>query len=111
MNRVTWWPGYPTPSDTLVSLFHTEKKPAWNLSYYYDEEYDRLVDQALGLEGVDIAAASKGYIAAQDRLMQEAVAIFYADMNRVNGYSSNIKGMEEASNPAYEWLSIYDLRV
>ncbi|MQV49715.1 ABC transporter substrate-binding protein [Sinorhizobium medicae] len=111
MNGVQWWPGYPTPSDTLVSLFHTEKQPAWNLSYYYDEEYDRLVDQALGLEGLDIAAAAKGYIAAQDRLMQEAVAIFYADINRVNACSSNIKGMEEASNPAYEWLSIYDLRV
>jgi len=111
MNIMTWWPGYPTPSDTLASLFHSEKQPAWNLSYYYDEEYDRLVDQAVGLEGVDIAAAAKGYILAQDRLMQNAVAIFYADINRVNAYSSKISGMEAASNPAYEWLSIYNLKM
>ncbi|MER9426846.1 ABC transporter substrate-binding protein [Mesorhizobium sp. M0317] len=110
LNVMVWWPAYPTPSDWMVTMFHTEKKPAWNLSYYYDEEFDRLADQAFKLEGVDMDAAAKAYIAAQDRLMQNAVAIFYADVNRVDAYSSDIKGMEEANNPAYEWLSIYNLR-
>ncbi|ESW65310.1 hypothetical protein X772_35545 [Mesorhizobium sp. LSJC280B00] len=110
MNYMTWWPAYPTPSDSLISLFRTEKKPTFNLSFYHDAEYDRLVDQGVKLEATDIEAAAKAYIAAQDRLMQNAVAIFYAEPDRVNAYSSNITGMEEASNPAYEWLSIYDLR-
>ncbi|WP_051441042.1 peptide/nickel transport system substrate-binding protein (plasmid) [Ensifer sp. WSM1721] len=110
LNSMTWWPAYPTPSDFLALAFRTEKKPTWNLSYYYDEDFDRLVDQALKLEAVDKDAAANAYIAAQDRLMKNAVAIFYADVNRVNAYSSDIKGMEDANNPAYEWLSIYSLR-
>lgn len=110
LNSMVWWPAYPTPSDSLASLFRTEKKPAFNLSYYHDEEYDRLVNDGIKLEAADVAAAAEAYIAAQDRLMQNAVAIFYADVNRVDAYSSSIKGMEEANNPAYEWLSVYNLR-
>ncbi|MDX0481918.1 ABC transporter substrate-binding protein [Sinorhizobium medicae] len=110
LNSNVWWPGYPSPSDTLVSLFHSEKKPAYNWSYYYDEEFDRLVDQAVKLEGTDVDAAAEAYKAAQDKLMHDAVAIFYADANRVDAYSYDIKGMQEANNPAYEWLSIYSLR-
>ncbi|TCU31451.1 ABC transporter substrate-binding protein [Rhizobium azibense] len=109
MNSSTWWPSYPTPADTLVYLFHSQKA-LFNVSYYRDEEYDRLVDEGLKLEGVDRDAAAKTYIAAQDRLMQNAVAIFYAEPNRVFAYSSDLNGVEENNNPAYEWLSIYSLR-
>ncbi|MER8608992.1 hypothetical protein NKH48_36055 [Mesorhizobium sp. M1233] len=62
------------PSDWLALAFHTEKMPTWNLSYYYDEEFDRFADQVLKVAAVDREAAAKSYIAAQDRLMQNAVA-------------------------------------
>ncbi|APG86928.1 D,D-dipeptide-binding periplasmic protein DdpA (plasmid) [Sinorhizobium americanum CCGM7] len=110
LNAMIWWPAYATPSDFLVSAFHTEKKPAWNLSFYYNKDYDQRVDQAVKLEAADIKAATKAYIAAQDKLMEDAVAIFYAEPARINAYATAIKGMEEANNPAYEWLSIYNLR-
>lgn len=108
LNAMVNWPSYPSPSD-FVGIFKSEEKPVWNFSYYRDEEYDRLVAEGFKLEGADKDAAAKAYIAAQDRLMQNAVAIFYADVNRVVAYSSDIKGMEEANNPAYEWLSLYSL--
>ncbi|TIX86216.1 MAG: ABC transporter substrate-binding protein [Mesorhizobium sp.] len=108
LNAMVNWPSYPSPSD-FVSIFKSEEKPVWNFSYHRDEEYDRLVAEGFKLEGVDKDAAAKAYIAAQDRLMQNAVAIFYADVNRVVAYSSDIKGMDQANNPAYEWLSLYSL--
>ncbi|RWK79947.1 MAG: ABC transporter substrate-binding protein, partial [Mesorhizobium sp.] len=108
LNAMVNWPGYPSPQDFL-GIFKSEEKPVWNFSYYHDEEYDRLVGEGFKLEGVDKDAAAKAYIAAQDRVMQNAVAIFYADVDRVLAYSSDIKGMEQANNPAYEWISLYSL--
>ncbi|UVK49939.1 ABC transporter substrate-binding protein (plasmid) [Mesorhizobium sp. AR02] len=110
MNSIEWWPSYPTPADSLVALFHTEKKPLFNLSYYGDAEYDRLVDEGLKLEGADRDAAAKAYISAQDRIIQNAVAIFYAEPNRIVAHSSDLHGVEDSNNPAYEWISIYNLR-
>ncbi|RWJ39830.1 MAG: ABC transporter substrate-binding protein [Mesorhizobium sp.] len=108
LNAMVMWPSYPSPHDFLA-MFKSEEKPVWNFSYYHDEEYDRLVGKGFKLEGADKDAAAKDYIAAQDRLMQNAVTIFYADVNRVAAYSSDIKGMEQANNPAYEWISLYSL--
>ncbi|MER9338837.1 ABC transporter substrate-binding protein [Mesorhizobium sp. M0293] len=108
LNAMVCWPSYPSPQDFL-GMFKSEEKPVWNFSYYHDEKYDRLVGEGFKLEGVDKDAAAKAYIAAQDRVMQNAVAIFYADVDRVIAYSSDIKGMEQANNPAYEWISLYSL--
>ncbi|TIS18878.1 MAG: ABC transporter substrate-binding protein [Mesorhizobium sp.] len=108
LNAMVAWPSYPSPQE-LLGTWKSEEKPVWNFSYYHDEEYDRLVGEGFKLEGVDKDAAAKAYIAAQDRLMKNAVAIFYADVNRVLAYSSDIKGMEQANNPAYEWTSLYSL--
>lgn len=110
LNSMVWWPAYPTPSDWMLTLFKTEKKPAWNLSYYYNEEFDRLADKAVEIEGIDVKASEAAYIAAQDKLMQDVVGIFYADVNRVDAYSSDIKNMEAANNAAYESLFLYKLR-
>ncbi|MER9121408.1 ABC transporter substrate-binding protein [Mesorhizobium sp. M0954] len=108
MNAMVTWPSYPSSQD-LLGVWKTEQTPVWNFSYYHDEEYDRLVGEGYKLEGTDRDAAEKVYIAAQDRLMQNAVGIFYADVNRVAAYSSDIKGMDQANNPAYQWLSLYSL--
>ncbi|TIQ35943.1 MAG: ABC transporter substrate-binding protein [Mesorhizobium sp.] len=109
LNAMVNWPSYPSPGN-ILEMWKSEEKPVWNFSYYHDEEYDRLVGEGFKLEGADRDAAAKTYIAAQDRLMKNAVAIFYADVNRVVAYSSEIKGMEQANNPAYEWISLYSLR-
>ncbi len=110
LNSMIWWPAYPTPSDWMITLFKTEKKPAWNLAYYYDTEFDSLADEAVATEGVDIDAAATAYVRAQDKLMEDIVAIFFADINRVYGYNSSLGNMEAANNPAYESLFVYQLR-
>ena len=110
LNSMVWWPAYPTPSDWMLTLFKTEKKPAWNLSYYYDPEFDRLADRAAEIEGMNVEDSVSAYVAAQDKLMEDVVGIFYADVNRVYAHSSDLKHVEAGNNPAYECLFLYELR-
>ena len=108
---MVWYPAYPTPSDWLYSQYRTEENPAWNLSYYANEEFDAALDSAIDAEGVDLQGSTADYIAAQDILMSDTPAIFYGDVDRVYAYSADIEGMEDSSNPAYETLFIYNLRM
>ncbi len=110
IHSMTWWPAYPTPSDALFSLFRTEKKTAFNLSHYKNAEFDAALAAAMDAEGVNVEGSVKAYIAAQDILMKDTPAIFYAEADRVWAHSSSLKGMENSSNPAYETLYIYSLR-
>ncbi len=110
IQSMTWWPAYPTPSDWLYSQYRTEEKALFNLSYYANPDFDATLDEAISLEGVDLDASSDKYIAAQDILMKDFPAIFYADVDRYYAHSDKLKGMEKQFNPAYETLFIYELR-
>ena len=111
IHSMVWYPAYPTPSDWLRALFYTEEKTLFNIAYYSNPAFDAAVDTAMALEGIDLQKAAKAYIAAQDILMRDTPAIFYADANRVYAYTSTLKGMtsENILNPAYETLFIYAL--
>jgi len=99
LQSMTWWPTYPTPNDWMIGLFRTEEKALFNLSHYSNPEYDKILDAGVALEGSDRAKAIENYHKAQQILMDDAVAIFYADINTRIARSSDIKGLEV--NPAY----------
>ena len=99
MQSMTWWPTYATPNDWMVGLFRTEEKALFNLSHYSNAEYDRLLDEGIELEGSDRAKAIENYAKAQQILMDDAVAIFYADIKTRIARASDIQGLE--ANPAY----------
>jgi peptide/nickel transport system substrate-binding protein len=109
MSPMVWWPVYPTPSDWLFSQYRTQKDVSFNLSYYSNAAFDAAVDKATAAEGVDLKGSAETYIAAQDILMKDTPAIFYADSQRAYAHSSNIDGMEKSLNPGYETLFVYDL--
>ncbi|NIA70438.1 ABC transporter substrate-binding protein [Pelagibius litoralis] len=110
MHSMVWYPAYPTPSDWLYSLFKTRKEnTGFNLSRYKNAEFDAALATAIDAEGVDVKESAKAYIAAQDILMKDTPAIFFADVDRVFTHSSSLKGMDKSSNPAYETLFIYAL--
>ena len=55
-----WWPTYSDPYETLFSLLHDEgDKPAWNLAYYKNPAYDKLIRQAYETTGTDPEKALK----------------------------------------------------
>ncbi len=94
-----WWPTYPTPYDFLFNMFHCEKKTLFNLCYYCNPEFDRLIDEAVGLEGVNLTKATSLYRKAEQILIADAPAIFLYDPDAVYVYNKSIKGFEY--NPGY----------
>jgi peptide/nickel transport system substrate-binding protein len=107
LQSMTWWPTYPTPNDWLIGMFKTEKKALFNLSHYSNPKVDALLDQGVKLEGVDRDAAIKAYQEAQRLIVEDAPAIFYADIATRTVKRASVKGY--VSNPAYNAEFYYQL--
>jgi peptide/nickel transport system substrate-binding protein len=107
MQSMTWWPTYATPNDWLIGLFRTEEKALFNLSHYSNPEFDKLLDMGVELEGSNRPKAIELYGQAQQILMDDAVAIFYADIKTRVARAADIKGLE--SNPAYNAVFFHKL--
>jgi len=107
MQSMTWWPTYATPNDWMVGLFRTEEKALFNLSHYSNPDYDNLLNAGIKLEGSDRKKAIENYAKAQAILMDDAVAIFYADIKQRVARASDIKGLE--ANPAYAAVFFHNI--
>ena len=107
LQSMTWWPTYPTPNDWLIGMFKTEEKTLFNLSHYSNPKVDQLLDKGVKLEGMDRAAAVKAYQEAQKIIVEDAAAIFYADINGRLIVRSSIDGY--VPNPAYNAVFFYQL--
>jgi peptide/nickel transport system substrate-binding protein len=94
-----WWPTYITPYDFLYNMWHTETTPLWNAAYYYNPEFDKLIDQASTLEGPQPNEALKLYKQAQQILIEDAPAVFLDDLRLPFVMRSNVEGFQY--NPAF----------
>lgn len=93
MFLVLYWPTYSDAgSDNLWSLFHSSKSPFFNLSYWNDAEYDKLVDDAGALTATDRAGAQAKYTAAMQRLVDQAPGLFFYDTKFVMPLKNTIAG-------------------
>lgn len=82
---VKYWPTYSDAGvDNLWSLFHSSAKPFFNLSYWKNTAYDKLVDDAVELSGSDKAAAQKLYSQAMMMLYTEAPGLYLYDEAQVS---------------------------
>ncbi len=104
---MTWWPTYPTPGDWLKGLFHTQEPNLFNLSHYHNARFDSLVDEALKLEATRREAAIQLYQQAQEILVADAVAIFFADLMVRFVKRRSVSALRP--NPAYEMIYFYTL--
>ena len=100
-----WWATYVDPYDWLQSLFHCEEEPLFNLTYWCNEEYDALIDEAHIVSGWDRSTAEAQYIAAQEILLDQSPALFLFDMPSIWVVSSDIDGF--VVNPAYQGVVFY----
>ncbi|MBL0076310.1 MAG: hypothetical protein IPP41_10390 [Rhodocyclaceae bacterium] len=69
--------------------------------------YDKVVNEGVALEATDKAAATAKYAIAQQILIDDAVAIFVADLNGRAIHRKSIKGVK--LNPAYDAVMFYTL--
>ena len=105
---MTWWPTYPTPSDWLIGLFRTEQPTNFNLSKYTNLIYDKYIDEGVKYEATNRAEAINIYKKAQNLLIDDAVAIFYADLKERIIHRNEILNLQ--ANPAYNTIFFYQLR-
>lgn len=95
-----WWPTYADPYDWLYNLLHSQKPPLYNLSYWDNQEFDKLIDKAASISATDRAAAAKMYVQAQDMVARDAPLISILDAQSVFASSASFKGLRP--NPAYQ---------
>jgi ABC-type transport system substrate-binding protein len=105
-----WWPTILSGYDFLVNMFHTEEEIFFNLGYYYNSEFDDLIDTAYSLEATDPEKALELYREAQKKLVEEdCAAIFFYDLMNTHVIREAIGGYVD--NPAYPHVVLYrDLR-
>lgn len=97
-----YWPTYSDAgSDNLWSLFHSSKKPFFNLSYWKDAQFDQLVDDAGKLTATDQAKAQAMYGDAMTRLHAEAPGFFLYDVKSPLVAPATVKGL--TCNPDYSF--------
>lgn len=94
-----WWPTFVTPHDFMFSLFHTEDSPNFNLGYYSNPAFDKLLGEAGLLASSDRDKAAEIYKQAQNLLIGDAAAVFMLDLPNVHILRASIKGYVD--NPAY----------
>ena len=95
-----WWPTYITPFDFLYNMFHSENT-LFNLAYYQNPEFDKLIEEAVLYEGYDRERALSLYYEAQKILYEDVPAVPLWDSVDVRVANARIGNLEKAINPAY----------
>jgi peptide/nickel transport system substrate-binding protein len=94
-----WWPDYVSPYSFLFNMFHCEEEILFNDGYLCDPDFDEMIDRANELSGSDRAEAERLFVEAEQRLIDNADAVFFYDVVNEHVLRSDIKGY--ADNPAY----------
>ena len=92
---VLYWPTYSDAgADNLWSLFRSSEKPFFNLSYWKNADYDKLVDDAGGLTATQRNAAQTKYVEAMKLLVDQAPGLFFYDTKFVTAIPRRIAGYQ-----------------
>jgi peptide/nickel transport system substrate-binding protein len=102
-----YWPTYSDAgSDNLYSLFHSSAKPFFNLSYWKNPSYDKLVDAGSAAFGVSQAKAQSDYANAMKILYQQAPGAFLYDAKLVLLQPKTLS-MTGAANINYPFVTFF----
>ncbi len=86
-----YWPTYSDAgSDNLYSLFHSSESPFFNLSYWKNDQYDSLIDEAGTYTATDRDQAQSMYSEAMGLLYDEAPGVFLYDAQAVQVVPSGL---------------------
>ncbi|MCG8564573.1 MAG: ABC transporter substrate-binding protein [Desulfobacterales bacterium] len=101
-----WWPTYSDPYETLFSLLHDEgDKPVWNLAYYKNPTFDKMIRRAYETVGADPEQALNLYVTAQNLIQQDAPVAPIADVRENWPMNKKLKGL--VMNPAYPQVPFF----
>ncbi len=94
-----WWPDYTTPYSFLYNMFHSEDTVNFNLAYYGNSEYDRLIDEGQKISGSDRQKAIGLFGQAQKLLVDDAASLYFFDQMYVRAMRADFQGYQD--NPSY----------
>ena len=90
-----YWPTYSDAgTDNLWSMFHSSETPFFNLSYWKNEEFDALIEEAASLTVTDPEKAQELYNQAQNLMVDEAPAMFLFDTKAPFVIPDHLKGFK-----------------
>ncbi|MDP1878232.1 MAG: ABC transporter substrate-binding protein, partial [Actinomycetota bacterium] len=95
MFLLLYWPTYSDAgSDNLWSMFRSSEKPFFNLSYWKNDAFDKLVDDAIGLTATQRDLAQAKYTEAMKLLVDQAPGVFFYDTRFVTAISNRLAGFQ-----------------
>jgi peptide/nickel transport system substrate-binding protein len=97
----TWWPAYAHGYDLMRTSLHSESPPLYNNSYWYNPEYDKLIDTAFVTESTDRPKAQAMYDQALQMVHDQVPMIFVWDFKSVTAWNSKLKFGPMAQNMFY----------
>jgi peptide/nickel transport system substrate-binding protein len=101
------WPDYATIQPSSDFETQPDGQVSFNLSYYSNPDVDKWIDQGTKLEATDKKACAEAWQKAYQQVIDDAAAIWIADVKRVITHRANLEGLE--SDPAYETVFFYGL--
>ncbi len=117
MFLLLYWPTYSDAGgDNMYSMFYGTKDAPhlnvtkFNLSYWYNEEYNALWDEANALSGTDMTASLAKYTEAQNLMVDQAPAAFLFDAKVAIIVPNSITGFKYNLNYPDVRFWFYDLR-
>lgn len=102
---ILWWPSMNDGYDELFGMFHSEAKPSFNLNYYYNSTYDNLIDTAYSMTETNPTKSAQMYFDAQKMLIDDAVALYFYDVDRLYFFHTSVKGFVD--NPYYPYVIFF----
>lgn len=107
MFLLLYWPTYSDAgADNLWSMFHSSEKPFFNLSYWSNRAYDKLVDDAAAITVTDRKAAQAKYDQAMKMLYDAAPGFFLYDAGALF-VTSRAVDAAKAMNVNYPFVTFY----
>jgi peptide/nickel transport system substrate-binding protein len=73
--------------------------PAYNLGYYANPDYDKMIDEAAALSGTDRTKAEAMFKEAQRMVIADSAAVFMLDKPNIHIMRADVNGYQD--NPAY----------
>ena len=107
MFLLLYWPTYSDAgSDNLYSLFHSSAKPFFNLSYWNDPAYDKLVDAGAAAVGSSKGKAQSDFGKALQILYKQAPGAYLFDAKLVLLVPHTLK-VTNALNINYPFVTFF----
>jgi peptide/nickel transport system substrate-binding protein len=110
MFLVLYWPTYSDAgSDNLWSMFYWTEAPYFNLSYWNNDSFNALVDEAIGLTVTDPVTSQEKYVEAINLLVDEAPGLFFFDTMTSFVIPKHIEGFQYNLNYPFVYYFYYQL--